>query len=131
MLGEVGAWSAVHALPEGLDTVVGDGALSLTPALAQQLALARLVLRDPDVAILDEATAEAGSTGARELEASMARILDGRTALLVAHRLTTAAAADRVVVLDGGRVVEDGPPDQLAAGAGPYATLWNSWREAR
>lgn len=130
-LGEVGAEGWTRLLPDGLETQVGTGGHTLTPVQAQQLALARLVLRDPDVAVLDEATAEAGSTGARELEASMARILDGRTALLVAHRLTTAAAADRVVVLDAGRVVEDGPPDQLAAGAGPYATLWNSWREAR
>lgn len=83
------------------------------------------------MAILDEATAEAGSTGARELEASMARVLKGRTALLVAHRLTTAAAADRVVVLDDGRVVEEGPPEKLAAGEGPYAVLWRAWHASR
>jgi len=110
---------------------VGSGGHRLTPVQAQQLALARLVLRDPDVAVLDEATAEAGSAGARELEASMTRVLEGRTTLLVAHRLTTAAAADRVVVLDHGRVVEEGSPDELAAGDGPYAELWSAWRAAR
>ena len=67
-LREVGAWPSVQALPQGLDTVVGDGALPLTPALAQQLALARVVLADPLVVVLDEATAEAGSAGARDLE---------------------------------------------------------------
>lgn len=127
----VGARPWVHLLPDGLETRVGNGGHPLTPVQAQQLALARLVLRDPDVAVLDEATAEAGSAGARELEASMTRVLEGRTSLLVAHRLTTAAAADRVVVLERGRVVEEGPPDELAAGDGAYAALWQAWHAAR
>ncbi|MDF1605866.1 ABC transporter ATP-binding protein [Nocardioides sp. YIM 152315] len=130
-LDAAGARAWVDLLPEGLDTRVGAGGRALTPVQAQQVALARLVLRDPDVAVLDEATAEAGSAGARELETCMARVLEGRTALLVAHRLTTAAAADRVIVLDHGRVVEEGPPAELAAGAGPYAELWRAWRSAR
>ncbi|MBF4161452.1 ABC transporter ATP-binding protein [Nocardioides acrostichi] len=130
-LSAVGALDWVAVLPDGLATRVGAGGRALTPLQAQQLALTRLVLRDPDLAILDEATAEAGSTGARQLEASMARVLAGRTALLVAHRLSTAAAADRVVVLERGRVVEEGPPDVLAAGDGPYARLWRAWQSAR
>ncbi len=130
-LDAVGATRWADLLPEGLETLVGNGGHPLTPVQAQQVSLARLVLRDPDVAVLDEATAEAGSAGARELEASMARVLEGRTALLVAHRLTTAAAADRVVVLEAGRVVEQGRPDDLAAGQGPYAELWHAWRAAR
>ena len=130
-LDAVGATRWADLLPEGLETLVGNGGHALTPVQAQQVSLARLVLRDPDVAVLDEATAEAGSAGARELEASMARVLEGRTALLVAHRLTTAAAADRVVVLEAGRVVEQGRPDDLAAGQGPYAELWHAWRAAR
>jgi ATP-binding cassette subfamily C protein len=123
----VGALAWVDALPQGLATVVGEGRHRLTVTQAQQLALARLVLADPPIAILDEATAEAGSAGARVLEAAARRALDGRTGLVVAHRLTQAAAADRVVVLDAGRIVETGTHDQLLASAGRYATLWQAW----
>jgi ATP-binding cassette, subfamily C, bacterial len=130
-LDEVGARRWADLLPEGLETRVGNGGHPLTPVQAQQVSLARLVLRDPDVAVLDEATAEAGSAGARELEASMARVLEGRTSLLVAHRLSTAAAADRVVVMEAGRIVEEGPPDELVARDGAYAELWRAWRSAR
>ncbi|ANS77850.1 ABC transporter, transmembrane region:ABC transporter [Serinicoccus hydrothermalis] len=126
-----GARPWVDLLPEGLSTVVGEGGHPVTAVQAQQVALARLALRDPAVAILDEATAEAGSAGARHLERSMERVLEGRTALLVAHRLTTAAAADRVVVLEHGRVVEEGAPEELAAGTGPYAELWRAWQAGR
>lgn len=130
-LATVDALAWAEALPDGLATRVGSGGLSLTAVQAQQLALARLVLRDADVVVLDEATAEAGSAGARVLEAGMARALRGRTALVVAHRLTAAATADRVVVLEHGRVVESGSPDVLAAGEGPYARLWAAWRAHR
>ncbi|MGH3985065.1 MAG: ABC transporter ATP-binding protein, partial [Pseudonocardiaceae bacterium] len=130
-LDKVGALAWVRALPDGLATVVGAGGHRLTATQAQQLALARLVLADPLVAILDEATAEAGSAGARVLEAATLRALDGRTALVVAHRLTQAATADRIVVLDDGRVVEIGPHAELATGDGPYAQLWTAWSRAR
>ncbi len=130
-LDTVGAGTWLGALPDGLDTVVGAGGHRLTNTQAQQLALARLVLADPLVAILDEATAEAGSAGARVLEAAAARALAGRTALIVAHRLTQAAAADRVVVLDAGRVVEQGPHTQLVTAGGPYARLWEAWSQDR
>ncbi|QXQ16070.1 ABC transporter ATP-binding protein/permease [Skermania piniformis] len=124
----VAALPWVDALPDGLDTEVGEGGHALTAAQAQQLALARLVLRDPAVAILDEATAEAGSAGARDLEQSAAAATRGRTTLIVAHRLTQAAAADRVVVLDHGRIVEQGThADLVAAGGGRYAQLWRAW----
>lgn len=123
----VGATGWTRALPEGLATHVGEGGHRLTPAQAQQLALARLVLADPQVAVLDEATAEAGSAGARDLERAAGAATTGRTTLIVAHRLTQAAAADRVLVLDHGRVVEEGSPAELLRADGRYAELWAAW----
>jgi ATP-binding cassette, subfamily C, bacterial len=126
-LARVGALDWVHQLPHGLATVVGDGGHLLTAARAQQLALARVVLMDPPVVVLDEATAEAGSSGARDLEQAAAAALNGRTALVVAHRLTQAAAADRVIVMEHGQIVEDGPHPDLVAAGGRYAELWAAW----
>ncbi|MGH3939835.1 MAG: ABC transporter ATP-binding protein, partial [Pseudonocardiaceae bacterium] len=130
-LDQVGALDWAQALPDGLATVVGDGAHRLTVTQAQQLALARLILADPPIAILDEATAEAGSAGARVLEAAAVRALSGRTGLVVAHRLTQAATADRVVVLEAGQVVETGTHAELVAAAGRYAALWEAWSDTR
>jgi ATP-binding cassette subfamily C protein len=124
----VGAWGWVEALENGLDTAVGEGGHQLTAAQSQQLALARLVLADPAVAVLDEATAEAGSSGARELELAAEAATRGRSTLVVAHRLTQAAAADRVVVLEHGKIVEQGPHDELVAAGGRYAELWEAWQ---
>jgi ATP-binding cassette, subfamily C, bacterial len=130
-LDRVGALAWASRLPNGLDTEVGDGGHALTIAEAQQLAFARLVLADPPVVILDEATAEAGSAGARVLEAAAEAALEGRTALVVAHRLTQAAAADRVIVLSEGRVAESGTHAELVAAGGRYAALWSAWSSQR
>ncbi|MCK9926202.1 ABC transporter ATP-binding protein/permease [Frankia sp. Mgl5] len=130
-LDRVGAAEWTQALPEGLATVVGEGGHRLTVAQAQQLALARLVLVDPPVAILDEATADAGSAGARVLEAAAEKALEGRTGLVVAHRLTQAAGAGLVVVLDDGKIVETGTHDELVAFGGRYAALWKAWSDSR
>jgi ATP-binding cassette subfamily C protein len=130
-LATAGALDWATALPDGLDTVVGVGGHTLTVVQAQQLALARLVLADRAIAILDEATADAGSAGARELEGAARRAVAGRTGLVVAHRLTQAVAADSVVVLDGGKVVEQGTHDELVAAGGSYAQLWAAWSGTR
>lgn len=126
-LTSVGALGWVQALESGVDTVVGEGGHELTASQAQQLALARLVLADPAVAILDEATAEAGSSGARDLEEAAVAATRGRTTLVVAHRLTQAASADRVVVLEHGQILAHGPHDALVAAGGRYAQLWAAW----
>ncbi|WP_333745344.1 ABC transporter ATP-binding protein, partial [Streptomyces sp. IBSBF 2950] len=130
-LDRVDALAWAEALPDGLATVVGDGGHRLSGERTQALALARLILADPPLVILDEATAEAGSAGARTLEKAVARAVDGRTALIVAHRLSQAATADRVVVMEDGRVVESGTHDELQAARGPYAALWSAWSDAR
>jgi ATP-binding cassette subfamily C protein len=126
-LERVGALAWVRALPDGLRTIVGENGHQLTGAQAQQVAFARLVLADPPIAVLDEATAEAGSAGARELERASTAATEGRTTLVVAHRLTQAEQADRIVVLDHGRVVESGTHESLLADGGRYAQLWHSW----
>lgn len=126
-LDTVGAGEWVAALEDGVQTVVGEGGHELNSAQAQQLALARLSLLDPTVAILDEATAEAGSLGARDLERAAAAVTDGRTTLVVAHRLTQAATADRIVVLAHGDIIEEGSHAELISAQGRYAQLWRAW----
>ncbi|MEV7996764.1 ABC transporter ATP-binding protein [Streptomyces sp. NPDC086077] len=130
-LDRVDALAWAEALPDGLATVVGDGGHRLSGAQTQALALARLILADPPLVILDEATAEAGSAGARALEKAVAQAVDGRTALIVAHRLSQAATADRIVVMDAGRVVETGTHDELRAAQGRYAAIWRAWSDTR
>lgn len=117
----------VRALPDGLDTPVGPNTAVLSAAHVQQLALARLLARNPPLMVLDEATAEAGSAGARQLEAAGRALIKDRTALVVAHRLTQARECDRIVVLDEGRIVEAGSHDELITFGGRYAALWASW----
>ncbi len=124
----VDAWDWVEALPEGLGTVVGSGGASLTPAQAQQIALARLVLLDPHTLVLDEATSLLDPRAARHLERSLSAVLDGRTVVAIAHRLHTAHDADRVAVVDAGRITEIGSHDELVAAGGEYAALWRSWQ---
>ncbi|MDX3264415.1 ABC transporter ATP-binding protein [Streptomyces sp. MI02-2A] len=143
-LAAVGADGWVRDLPEGLDTALepgghspgsGDdrpgGSLATDGSQAQQLALARVVLADPHTLILDEATALLDPSTARHTERALAAVLEGRTVIAVAHRLHTAHDADRVAVMEDGRLAELGSHDELVAADGAYAALWRSWHGER
>lgn len=131
-------WSALRAvqaadwverLPDQLRTEVGSGNLALTPAQAQQVALARLVIADPHTLVLDEATSLIDPHTARHLEGSMATLLSDRTVVAIAHRLHTAYDADRIAVVIDGKIAELGSHDELMAADGEYASLWRAWTE--
>jgi ABC-type multidrug transport system fused ATPase/permease subunit len=126
-LSAVGSRDWVERLPDGLDTVIGSGNQSLTPAQAQQIALARLIIADPHTLVLDEATSLIDPRTARTLEGSMNALLDGRTVVAIAHRLHTAHDADRIAVVIDGEIVELGSHHELVSQDGEYAALWRAW----
>lgn len=114
-------------LPAGLDTQLGAGGVELDPAQAQQLALARVEVADPHTLVLDEATSSLDPATARQAERAIAAVRENRTVIAIAHRLQTARDADRIAVVDAGRIVELGSHSELVAREGVYATLWRSW----
>lgn len=128
-LATTGALDWVDALDDGLDSTVGANGIALTGAQEQQLALARVVLADPHTLILDEATSAMDPRAARDLEAALAAALRGRTVIAIAHRLYTAYDADRIAVVDSGRIAELGSHAELLAAGGRYAELWSAWRD--
>ncbi|MFI6489753.1 ABC transporter ATP-binding protein [Streptomyces sp. NPDC050564] len=130
-LAAVGAEDWAEELPAGLDTRLGPEGHRVDGSRAQQLALARVVLADPHTLILDEATALLDPTTARHTERALAAVLEGRTVIAIAHRLHTAHDADRVAVMEDGRLTELGTHDELVAAEGAYAALWHSWHGER
>lgn len=128
-LREAGAGWALD-LDAGLDTVLGAGGSPLDDGSVQHLALARVLLADPPVVVLDEATAESGPQTRALLQGALARVTAGRTSVVVAHRLEQARQADRVLVLRGGEVAEQGTHDELLAAGGEYAALWEAYHRA-
>jgi ABC-type multidrug transport system fused ATPase/permease subunit len=126
----IGAHEFIAALPEGYDTEVHRRGGRLSSGQRQLVAFARAFLADPAVLILDEATSSLDIPSERLVQRALRTILVERTAIVIAHRLSTVEIADRVLVLDGGRIVEDGPPGDLITGGGHYAALERQWRDS-
>jgi ABC-type multidrug transport system fused ATPase/permease subunit len=126
----IGAHEFITALPEGYDTEVRKRGGRLSAGQRQLVAFARAFLADPAVLILDEATSSLDVPSERAVQRALRTVLRDRTALIIAHRLTTVEIADRVLVMADGRIVEDGPPSELMSGAGRYAALHAAWRDS-
>jgi len=126
----IGAAAFIEALPEGYDTDLGKRGSRLSAGQRQLVAFARAFLADPAVLILDEATSSLDVPSERAVQRALRSVLADRTALIIAHRLSTVEIADRVLVLHDGRIVEDGPPAELLRGGGHYAQLHEAWRES-
>lgn len=130
-LESTGAADLLDLLPQGLDTPLGPQGYDLTAAQAQHLSLTRVLVADPQLVILDEATAEAGSAHADVLDRAATAVLQGRTGVVIAHRLSQAAACDRIIVMEHGRIAESGTHDALVEAGGRYAQLWTAWSGTR
>jgi ABC-type multidrug transport system fused ATPase/permease subunit len=123
----VGAWEFIAALPEGPNTEVGERGVQLSAGQRQLVAFARALVADPRILVLDEATSNVDLHTEGRIEAGLRRLLAGRTAIVIAHRLSTIRQAGRIVVLDQGRIVEQGTHDELIKAGGPYAALYADW----
>ncbi|HYA44175.1 MAG TPA: ABC transporter ATP-binding protein, partial [Acidimicrobiales bacterium] len=121
----------VSALPDGLDTVVGDRGYRLSGGEKQRVAIARLLLKAPDIVVLDEATAHLDSESEVAVQKALKKVLAGRTSIVIAHRLSTVREADQILVVDGGRIVERGPHAELVEAAGLYAELYRTQFEGQ
>jgi ATP-binding cassette subfamily B protein len=126
----IGAHDFISTLPDGYDTDVRKRGGRISAGQRQLVAFARALLADPAVLILDEATSSLDIPGEQAVQRAMATVLRGRTAVVIAHRLSTVEIADRVLVMEGGRIVEDGTPAELMAGPGRFADLHRAWRDS-
>ncbi|HEX3399766.1 MAG TPA: ABC transporter ATP-binding protein [Acetobacteraceae bacterium] len=113
----------IDALPDGFATMVGDRGVKLSGGQRQRLAIARALLKDTPILLLDEATSALDSESERAIQDALDRLMQGRTVIAIAHRLSTLKRFDRIIVMDQGRIIDDGPPDVLAARPGPYRDL--------
>jgi ABC-type multidrug transport system fused ATPase/permease subunit len=120
----------IRALPQGFDTIVGERGLRLSGGERQRIAIARALLKDAPILVLDEATSNVDVAAEAEIQASLERLRRGRTTLVIAHRLSTVRDADRILVIDGGRIVEEGTHGQLLGRGGRYARLVDAQRSA-
>jgi len=116
----------VRALPDGLDTVVGDRGYRLSGGERQRLAIGRLLLKAPAIVVLDEATAHLDSESEAAVQRALDAALEGRTSLVIAHRLSTVRNADQILVVDGGRIVQSGTHTELLRDGGLYADLYRT-----
>ena len=120
----------IASLPQGYDTIVGERGLKLSGGERQRIAIARVILKAPQILICDEATSALDTKTEREIQASLAEVAAGRTTLVIAHRLSTVVDADQILVLEGGRIVERGDHAELLRRRGIYAAMWARQQEA-